>query len=90
MLAYAVDADSVRPLREVARLVGRLGVGSADRGAVAEVVVHHILGSVGIEHDQRRAAALDPGFVARSPADAAKAFEVGLAVILRGSAVQAR
>ena len=48
------------------------------------------LGSVGIEHDQRRAAALDPGFVARSPADAAKAFEVGLAVILRGSAVQAR
>ena len=87
-LAYAVDPESVRPLRDVVRLVGRLGVLPAEREAVAEVVVHHVLGSVGIEHDQRQAAALDPDFVARAPAEGAKAFEVGLAVILRGIAAR--
>ncbi|EWT00740.1 TetR family transcriptional regulator [Intrasporangium oryzae NRRL B-24470] len=83
-LAYAVEPGSVRPLRDVVRLVGRLGVAPAERDAVAELVVHHVLGSVGIEHDRRRAEAAEPDVSPPSPAEAAKAFEVGIGVILRG------
>jgi AcrR family transcriptional regulator len=83
-LAYAIDADAVRPLRDLARLAGRVGAPSGERQAAADLVVHHVLGSVMDEQNQRQARALDPTVAGRTSAELAKAFEVGLGVILRG------
>jgi hypothetical protein len=43
-----------------------------------------VLGSVTTEHNQRIALDLDPDFRARDAAAVAKAFEVGLEVVLAG------
>ena len=83
-LAYAIDADSVRPLRDVARLAGRLGGSPEERQAAADLVVHHVLGSVADEQNERQARSLDPDHVGRTRAELDKAFEIGLGVIVRG------
>lgn len=83
-LAHAVDPVSLRPVEDLVRLVGRAGVPAREREAVAEVVLHHVLGSVTTEHNQRIALDLDPDFRARDAAAVAKAFEVGLEVVLAG------
>lgn len=83
-LAYAVDRRSVRPLRDLALIVGRAGVPLPEREAVADLVVHHVLGSVMDEQNDRLARALDPEHEGRTPAEFEKAFDVGLGVILRG------
>jgi hypothetical protein len=83
-LAHAVDPASLRPVEDLVRLVGRAGVAPGEQDAVAEVVLHHVLGSVTTEHNQRIALDLDPDFRARDAAAVAKAFEVGLEVLLTG------
>lgn len=91
-VACAVDPRSIRPLRELSRAVGRLVPELAERDAVVDVIVHHVLGSVAAEQNQRSARVLDaagedaahPGRAA-SAAVAVKSFEAGLAVILIGA-----
>lgn len=85
-MAYAAEPDSVRPLREVGRLVAKAGVPPDSREPVTDLLIHHILGSVAVEQNDRQMRALDPGHLGRSPAEVAKSFEVGLGVILRGLA----
>ena len=85
-LAYAVDAEAVRPLRHLATLARLAGVPRSRRQAVAELVVHHVLGSVTTEQNQRQAAAVDGAFEPRTTEASTHAFEVGLAVILGGLA----
>lgn len=87
-LAYAVEPGAARPLRDLARLVTRVGVPAAERNPVAELLLHHILGSVSVQqnlaHARAESPVLDEGGPGRDEAEAVKAFEVGLAVILRG------
>lgn len=85
-MAYAAEPASVRPLREVGGLVSRAGVPRDSRGPVTDLLIHHILGSVAVEQNDRQVRALDPGHPGRSPTEVAKSFEVGLGVILRGLA----
>lgn len=85
-LAHAVDAEALRPLHELRRLVQRTGVAAGERDAVADLFVHHILGSVAAQQDRERAARLDNGFDAPDAAAATKSFEIGLSAILRGLA----
>ncbi|MEO7754038.1 MAG: TetR family transcriptional regulator [Terracoccus sp.] len=86
-LAYAVEPKAAGPLRELSRQLGRLGLVGQEREAAADLLVHHVLGSVTTEQNQGTAARLDPDFSARSPAAATKSFEGGLSVILRGLGV---
>jgi TetR/AcrR family tetracycline transcriptional repressor len=83
-VAYAVEPGSSRPLRDLAALVRRTGVPAAERDAVSELVLHHVLGSVRLSQERASAAgAVGEGVVADAES-AAKAFEVGLGVILAG------
>ncbi len=83
-LAYAVEPGAARALRELARLVHDAGAPASERDEVASLVVHHILGSVAGQQDRARAASVDPDLPAPDATTEAKAFEVGLAVIVRG------
>ncbi|WP_374969983.1 TetR family transcriptional regulator [Terrabacter sp. BE26] len=83
-LAYAVEPGATRALRELGRLVYDAGVPASERDEVAALVVHHVLGSVAGEQNRRLAARADPDLPPPDSAGEAKAFEVGLAVILRG------
>jgi AcrR family transcriptional regulator len=85
-LAHAVEPGSVRPLRGLARLVHAAGVPASERDEVAALVLHHILGSVAAQQDRALAALVDPDLPAPDATSAVKAFEVGLAVIVRGIA----
>lgn len=87
-LAYAVDRRSIRPLRELVSLAARAGIPSDERDAVADLLVHHIIGSVAVEQDERQAAVLDPDHAARSSGELAKSFEIGLGIILAGLAAR--
>jgi len=83
-LAYAVRPGATRALRDLAGLVHDVGVPASERDEVAALVVHQILGSVAGQHNRRLAALADPDLPPPDAAAEAKAFEVGLAVILRG------
>jgi AcrR family transcriptional regulator len=83
-LAYAVEPGAARPLRDVARLVGALGVPLAEREAVGALVVHHVLGSVAAQQDRTLAASVDTDLPSPDPVWETKAFEVGIDVIVRG------
>ncbi|GAA2745755.1 hypothetical protein GCM10009868_28460 [Terrabacter aerolatus] len=83
-LAYAVDPGATRPLRDLARLVHEAGAPAAERDEAAALVVHHILGSVAAQQDRSLAATIDPDLPAPDATAEAKAFEVGLSVIVRG------
>jgi len=85
-LAYAVEPGATRALRELARLVHDAGVPASERDEVAALVVHHVLGSVAGEQNRGLAARADPELSPPDPSGEAKAFEVGLSVILRGVA----
>jgi AcrR family transcriptional regulator len=85
-LAYAVEPGAARPLRDLARLVHDAGAPAAERDEVAALIVHHILGSVAGQQDRALAATVDPDLPAPDATTEAKAFEVGLAVIVRGLA----
>lgn len=82
--AYAAEPASVAPLRELGRLVARAGVPDESRAAVTDLVVNHLLGSVAVEQTERALSAGADDHALPSPAERAKAFEVGLGVILRG------
>lgn len=84
-VAYAAEPASVGPCRWAGGLLARAGVAPESRGAVTDLLVHHVLGSVAIEQNERHLRA-DGEAGARTPADVAKSFEVGLGVILRGLA----
>src|SRR6476620_11181159 len=83
-LAYAVEPGAARPLRDLARLVHEAWAPAAERDEVAALVVHHILGSVAGQQDRALAASVDPDLPAPDATTEAKAFEVGLAVVVRG------
>jgi len=83
-LAYAVEPGAAQPLRELARLVHDVGAVASERDEVAALVVHHILGSVTAQQDRALAASGDPDLPVPDAAAETKAFEVGLAVIVRG------
>jgi len=85
-LAYAVEPGAARALRDLARLVHDAGAPASERDEVAALVVHHILGSVAGQQDRALAAAVDPDLPAPDATTEAKAFEVGLSVIVRGLA----
>ena len=83
-LAYAVEPGATRALRDLARLVQDAGATASERDDVATLVVHHILGSVAAQQDRALASQVDPELPTPDSTSEAKAFEVGLAVILRG------
>ncbi|GAB3876636.1 TetR family transcriptional regulator [Terrabacter terrigena] len=83
-LAYAVEPGAARALRDLARLVHEAGATASERDDVAVLVVHHILGSVAAQQNRALAAHIDPELPAPDSTSEAKAFEVGLAVIVRG------
>ncbi|MEW1954108.1 TetR family transcriptional regulator [Terrabacter sp. NPDC080008] len=83
-MAYAVDPGATRALRDVARLVHDAGAPASERDEVAALVVHHVLGSIGGQQNRGLAALGDPDLPPPDPASEAKAFEVGLAVVIRG------
>lgn len=83
-LAYAADPASVRPLGELGQLVAATGVPADVQAAVTQLLVHHILGSVALEQNDRLVAAVDGAHQPRDPQVHAAAFELGLAVIVRG------
>ncbi|GAA2499571.1 TetR/AcrR family transcriptional regulator [Terrabacter carboxydivorans] len=85
-LAYAVEPGAARPLRDLARLVHAAGAPAAERDEAAALVVHHILGSVAGQQDRALASTVDPDLPAPDVTTEAKAFEVGLSVIVRGLA----
>ena len=80
-LAHAVDPAAVPPLTELSRAVGRLAPVVADRDAVVELIVHHLLGSVAAEQTRRQAGVAERCGASRT---AGVSFEVGLGVILSG------
>jgi TetR/AcrR family transcriptional regulator, tetracycline repressor protein len=86
-LAYAVEPGAARALRDLARLVHEAGVSASERDDVAALVVHHILGSVAAQQDRARAVQIDPDLPAPGATSESKAFETGLAVIVRGLSV---
>ena len=83
-LAYAVRPGATRALRDVARLVHDAGAPASEREEVAALVVNHILGSVAGQQNRGLAALADPDLPAPDAASEVKAFEVGLAVVIRG------
>lgn len=90
-VACAVNPRSIRPLRQLSRAVGRMVPAPAERDAVVDVIVHHVLGTVAAEQNQRNARALgapgeDAAELGRAASSAAsvKSFEAGLTVILAG------
>jgi AcrR family transcriptional regulator len=83
-LAYAVEPGATRALRDLARLVQDAGATASERDDVAALVVHHILGSVAAQQNRALASQVDPELPTPDSTSEAKAFEVGLAVILRG------
>ncbi|WP_020142830.1 TetR family transcriptional regulator [Terracoccus sp. 273MFTsu3.1] len=83
-LAYAVEPSAARALRDLARLVHDAGAPASERDEVAALVVHHILGSVAGQQDRALAASVDPDLPTPDATTEAKAFEVGLSVIVRG------
>ncbi len=83
-LAYAVEPGATRALRDLARLVQDAGATASERDDVATLVVHHILGSVAAQQNRALASQADPDLATPDGTSEAKAFEVGLAVILRG------
>ena len=83
-LAYAVEPGAAPALRELARLVHEAGAPASERDEVAALVVHHILGSVAGQQDRALAVSVDPDLPAPDATTEAKAFEVGLAVVVRG------
>jgi AcrR family transcriptional regulator len=85
-LAYAVEPGATRPLRDLARLVHDAGAPASERDEAAALVLHHILGSVAAQQNRSLAAHIDPDLPAADATSEAKAFEVGLAVIVRGLA----
>jgi AcrR family transcriptional regulator len=85
-LAYAVEPGATRALRDLARLVRDAGAPAAERDEVAALVLHHILGSVAAQQNRAQAARSDPDAPAPDATSEAKAFEVGLSVIVRGLA----
>jgi len=86
-LAYAVEPGGARALRDLARLVHDAGAPASERDEVADLVVHHILGSVAGQQNRALAASVDPDLPAPDATTEAKAFEVGLSVIVRGLSV---
>lgn len=82
-MAYAAEPASVGPLGWLGGLVTRAGVAADSRDAVADLLVHHVLGSVAIEQNERHVRA-EGEAGGRTPAEVAKSFEIGLGVILRG------
>ena len=85
-LAYAVEPGAARPLRDLASLVHDAGVPASERDEAAALVLHHVLGSVGAQQSRALAARVDPDLPAPDATSEAKAFEVGMAVIVRGLA----
>ncbi|MFC7596822.1 TetR/AcrR family transcriptional regulator [Terrabacter sp. GCM10028922] len=85
-LAYAVEPGSARPFRDLARLVHDAGAAASERDEVATLVLHHILGSVAAQQNRALVAQVDPDLPAPAATSDAKAFEVGMAVIVRGLA----
>ncbi|NUO89370.1 MAG: TetR family transcriptional regulator [Dermatophilaceae bacterium] len=83
-LAYAVEPGATRALRDLARLVHDAGATVSERDDVASLVVNHILGSVAAQQNRVLAARVDPDLPTPDSTSEAKAFEVGLGVILRG------
>ncbi len=83
-MAYAAERGSPTALRHLRDWVSRAGVSADSCEAVTDLVVHHVLGSVALEQNERQVLAVDPKHVARTAAEVAKSFEVGLGVILRG------
>jgi len=83
-LAYAVEPRGTRPLRDLAHLVERAGVPMGEQDAVAALVVHHVLGSVAAQQNRAITAKVDLEPPAPRVEGAAKEFEIGLDVILRG------
>jgi AcrR family transcriptional regulator len=83
-LAYAVEPGAARALRDLTRLVHDAGAAASERDDVAALLVHHILGSVAAQQNRALAAQVDPDLPAPDTTSEAKAFEVGVAVILRG------
>ena len=83
-LAYAVEPGAVRPLRDLADLVGRAGSPPRERAHVAALVLHHILGSVAAQQNRELAVEADPEAVVADATGATKAFEIGMAVVVRG------
>ena len=84
-MAYAAERAAVPALRELRGLVGRAGVAAGSSEAVTDLLVHHILGSVALEQNERQVGSVDPSYVARDAAQVAESFAVGLDVILCGS-----
>ncbi|GAA6524716.1 TetR family transcriptional regulator [Intrasporangium sp. DVR] len=83
-IAYAAERGSVTALGELRGLVERAGVPAASRDAVTDLLVHHILGSVALEQNERQVAGADPSYVGRDVAEVATSFATGLDVIVRG------
>ena len=83
-LAYAVEPGATRALRDLARLVHEAGAAASERDEVAALVVHHILGSVAAQQDRALAGQIEADLPVPDATSEAKAFEVGLAVIVRG------
>ena len=83
-MAYAAERAAVPALRELRGLVGRAGVAAGSSEAVTDLLVHHILGSVALEQNERQVGAADASWVGRDPAEVATSFAVGLHVIVRG------
>lgn len=84
-MAYAADPASVRALGLASALIARAGVPGPSVGPVTDLLVHHILGSVALEQNERQVKAVDPEHAGRGPDDALTSFEAGLGVILRGA-----
>lgn len=83
-MAYAADPLSAPPLRTLRGLVAAAGVPVESEAAVTELLLHHVLGSVALEQNDRHVAALDGAHVGRPAEEHTAAFELGLAVVLRG------
>lgn len=87
-VAYAAEPASVRALGLLRGWVNRAGAEVGARKAVTDLVVHHILGSVAGEQNEQqvRRAEGDAQASERVAVEAARSFEMGLLVILRGMA----
>ena len=73
-LSYALDPTSIPAFVQLRTLVGEHCDSSAATTAATDLIVHHVLGSVGAEHDRRLADLPSRG--------AAKTFERGLDLAL--------
>src|SRR6476661_7070220 len=82
-VAEVLLAEIVSPPADQPAADALVGLAVAVREAL---VVHHILGSVAGQQDRALAASVDPDLPAPDATTEAKAFEVGLSVIVRGLA----